>query len=221
MSPTALPSIVLGTLSGMTSPRYAALILDFAGVLTDNMVDVYRRFETREGLREDTFLLDAWSTPTGQRLYEQLELGEISQEQWNAGMAPLIGVEPENLMGRLLLELFPAHDMLRLAADARAAGMKTAVLTNSLGRSPHDPYAMFDLPGRFDAVVYSDRHGIRKPDPRIFQLTCEQLGVEPSACVFVDDSATNLPPAAAMGMTVVECLDERVAVPQLRRLLAI
>lgn len=211
----------LGTLNTMTPPPYAALIMDFAGVLTDNLVDVYRLFEAREGLRQDVFLSDAWNTPTGKRLYEQLELGEITQEQWNVGMAPLIGVAPENLMGRLLQDLFPAYDMLRVAADARAAGMKTAVLSNSLGRAPHDPYAPYDLPGRFDAVVFSDRHGLRKPDPAIFKLTCELLGVEPSQCVFVDDIASNLVPAEGMGMAVLECLDEKVAAPQLRRLLQI
>lgn len=205
----------------MASSRFAALILDFAGVLTDNMVEVFARFEQREGLRAMTILREGWGTPTGQRLYEQLELGEISQEQWNAGMAALIGVAPENLMGRLLLDMDPAYDMLKLAADARAAGMATAVVTNSLGRTPFDPYALYDLPGRFDAILFSDQQGIRKPDPRIFEVVCELLGVAASECVFVDDSEQNLPPAAALGMTVVHALHEQVVVPQLRRLLEI
>lgn len=205
----------------MTSPRCSALLLDFAGVLTDNLVEVYSRFESREGLRPLTFLREGWGTPAGQRLYEQLELGEITQEQWNAGMAALIGVSPDNLMGRLLREMDPAYDMLKVAADARAAGLKTAVITNSLGRSPYDPYVLYDLPGRFDAVVYSDVHGIRKPDPRIFQMTCELLGVAAAECVFVDDSEQNLPPAAGLGMKVVHSVDEQATVPALRRLLGI
>jgi putative hydrolase of the HAD superfamily len=99
--------------------------------------------------------------------------------------------------------------------------MKTAVLSNSLGRAPYDPYAPYDLPGKFDAVVFSDQHRLRKPDPAIFRLTCELLGAEPSQCVFVDDIASNLVPAEGMGMAVLECLDEKVAAPQLRRLLQI
>ncbi|GAA2001348.1 HAD-IA family hydrolase [Catenulispora subtropica] len=212
---------MLSTLFFMASSRFTALILDFAGVLTDNMVEVFARFEQREGLRPMTFLRDGWGTPAGQRLYEQLELGEISQEQWNAGTAALVGIAPENLMGRLLSDMDPAYDMLKLAADARAAGMATAVVTNSLGRAPFDPYALYDLPGRFDVTVFSDQHGVRKPDPRIFELTCDQLSMTPSECVFVDDSEQNLPPAAALGMTVIHAVEEKVAVPQLRRLLEI
>lgn len=205
----------------MTSPRYQALITDFAGVLTDNLVEVYARFEQREGLRPMTFLSEGWGSPEGRLLYQQLELGEIDQAEWNVGMAALIGVRPEDLMGRLLLEMDPAYEMLRLVTDARAAGVKTAVLTNSLGRAPYDPYALYDLPGKFDVVVFSDRYAMRKPDPRIFELTCELLKVAPEDCVFVDDSEQNLPPAAAMGMATLHGVDEQITVPKLRRLLAI
>lgn len=198
--------------------RYAGLIMDFAGVLTRNMVQVYDFFELVEGVKQYT-VLRGWADPRGQELYRRLELGEISQTEWNDGFASLIGVEPENLMGRLLEDLSPAHAMLRVVADARAAGVRTAVLSNSLGRSPHDPYAPFKLEERFDVVVLSDEVGLRKPDPRIFQLTAERLGVPATQCVFADDTEENLPPAQGLGMEVVHAVDEREAVQRLRELL--
>jgi putative hydrolase of the HAD superfamily len=200
--------------------RYSGLIMDFAGVLTRNMVQVYDFFELVEGVKQYT-VLRGWADPRGQDLYKRLELGEISQAEWNVGFGALIGVDPENLMGRLLEDLTPAYSMLRLVDDARSAGIRTALLSNSLGRSPHDPYGSFNLDGRFDVVVLSDQVGLRKPDPRIFELTAEQLGLPTTACVFADDTEENLPPAQALGMGVVHAVDERDAAPQLRSLLGL
>ena len=200
--------------------RYSGLIMDFAGVLTRNMVQVYDFFELVEGVKQFT-VLRGWADPRGKELYRRLELGEISQAEWNTGFAELIGVDADNLMGRLLEDLSPAYSMLRVVDDARAAGVRTAVLSNSLGRSPHDPYGPFNLEDRFDVVVLSDEVGLRKPDPRIFELTAERLGVSAADCVFVDDTEENLPPAQVLGMGVLHAVDEHEAAPQLRSLLGL
>ena len=200
--------------------RFTGLILDFAGVLTSNMVEVIGLFETRERLAPGTFLR-AWADLRGQELYRQLEAGEIDQRAWNIGFGSLMGIDPDNLMGRLLYELDPAYEVLRVAKEARTAGIRTALLSNSLGRDPHDPYALYDLSGTFDVVVLSAEHRIRKPDPAIFHLTLEQLGVPAQACVFADDTEANLSPAQALGMTVIHSLDEHETAALLRRLLAL
>jgi putative hydrolase of the HAD superfamily len=82
-----------------------------------------------------------------------------------------------------------------------------------------DPYASYDLPGNFDVVVLSADHGIRKPDPAIFELTLDRLGVPATSCVFADDTEANLLPAHEMGMTVIHALDERETAARLRGLL--
>jgi putative hydrolase of the HAD superfamily len=99
--------------------------------------------------------------------------------------------------------------------------VRTAVLSNSLARpgDPCDPYAAYNLPGNFDVVVLSADHGIRKPDPAIFELTLDRLGVPAAACVFADDTEASLPPAREMGMTVIHALDERETAARLRGLL--
>jgi putative hydrolase of the HAD superfamily len=204
----------------MSSRRYSGLIMDFAGVLTSNMVEVYDYFELVEGVKQYT-VLHGWADRRGRELYRRLELGEISQSEWNSAFGELIGVPPENLMGRLLEDLMPAHSVLRVVKDARAAGVRTALLSNSLGRHPYDPYAPFDLEEHFDVVVLSDEVGIRKPDPRIFQLIAERLGVPPAACLFADDTEENLPPARDLGMGVVHAVDERETARQLRTLLGL
>ncbi|ACU75722.1 HAD-superfamily hydrolase, subfamily IA, variant 3 [Catenulispora acidiphila DSM 44928] len=204
----------------MVARRFNGLIFDFFGVLTSNMVEVIECFEDREKIARGTFLR-AWADPRGRDLFTRLELGEISQTDWNSGFAALMGVAPDDLMSRYLYDAFPAHEVLKVARQARAAGYKTAVLSNSLGRTPYDPYAGFDLLGNFDEVVLSQNHGLRKPDPAVFQLVLDKLGLPAEECVFVDDSEENLQAAVDLGMTIVFALDERELSARLRTLLGL
>lgn len=204
----------------MGGRRFDGLILDFAGVLTTNMVEVIGYFEQRERLASGTFLR-GWADPRGQELYRKLEVGEIDQRDWNDGFGRLLGIDPDNLMARVLYDLYPAYDVLRMAKEARGAGIRTAVLSNSLGREPYDPYAAHDLYGVFDVVVFSADLGIRKPDPRIFDHTLALMAVTAGSCVFADDTEANLVPAQAMGMTVIHALDERETARRLRGLLGL
>ncbi|MCF2526342.1 HAD-IA family hydrolase [Yinghuangia soli] len=199
-------------------PRYAGVIFDFFGVLTFNMVEVITAFEHREKLPAGCFLR-AWADPRGQEAFRDIELGRISQTEWNARFGALMGVSADNLMGRYLHDAFPAYSVLKVARQAREHGIKTAVLSNSLGREPYDPYAGFDLHGTFDAVILSAEHGIRKPDPAIFQLALDRIGVPARECLFVDDSEDNLAAAHKIGMTPLLALDEVVAARRLRELL--
>lgn len=202
---------------GKVTALARGLILDFFGVLTSNMVEVIGYFEDREKLAPGTFLR-AWAAPAGKKLFAALELGQISQREWNLGFAELIGVQPDNLMARYLADAYPAYPVLKVARQARGAGIGTALLSNSLGRTPYDPYAGWDLYGTFDEVVLSTDHQIRKPDPRIFQITADKLGLRPEQCVFVDDTEDNLAAAARLGMTVVFALDEDEVARDLRQI---
>lgn len=204
----------------MRERRYAGLLLDFFGVCTSNMVEAIELFELRERMRPGEFLR-AWASPEGAELYRRLELGEIEQVDWNAGFGQLLKIKAEGLMERLLLDLLPANQVLGVVRDARRVGIRTAVISNSLGREPFDPYAPYDLWNAFDAVVISTDLGVRKPDSVIFEHTVNLLGLSASECVFADDSEENLAPAEALGMTVIHALDERIVAPGLRSLLGL
>jgi putative hydrolase of the HAD superfamily len=86
--------------------RFKGLILDFAGVLTSNMVEVYGQFEEREN-HPSGLVLHGWADPRGQDLYRRLELGEINQAEWNEGFGALLGISAENLMGGSCMTCFP------------------------------------------------------------------------------------------------------------------
>jgi putative hydrolase of the HAD superfamily len=106
-------------------------------------------------------------------------------------------------------------------ARARAAGIRVGVVTNSWGTTPYDPYAPYHLHERYDAVIVSGEIGLRKPDPAVYRLAAEKLGLSTPMCVFVDDVAANLPPAAALGMATVHHINSRVTVGKLERLFGV
>ncbi|WP_412542459.1 HAD family phosphatase [Longispora sp. K20-0274] len=193
-----------------------ALILDFGGVLTTDFWACLRAFEHREGLAPGALVDLVTLDPAGHRLICDLERGAIGQAVFEREVGDRLGVDPDGLLARMAADLRPDKEMLDVAAELRAGGVRVAILSNSWGSDYFDPYAPWQLDDLADVVVISDRVGLRKPDPRIFALTVDRLGVPAAACVFVDDIAAYLTPAAALGMTVVHHTGADRTVPALR-----
>jgi epoxide hydrolase-like predicted phosphatase len=98
----------------------------------------------------------------------------------------------------------------------RERGLRTAALTNNWVSD--DQQSKMDLlRAEFDVFVESARVGLRKPDPRIYQLTCEKLGIEPSRAAFLDDIGENLKAARALGMTTIKVVDPDAALGELEK----
>ncbi|MDT9686352.1 HAD-IA family hydrolase [Streptomyces sp. TRM76323] len=199
------------------------LILDFAGVLTAGPGAVHREWCVSEGLEPGAWRAALNDHPEGRRLYAALEIGELGQAEWNEGTAALLGehVDPVNLMGRAWAEVPPARRMIALARAARAAGHRLALLSNSFGLDPFNPYEHVGIWDLFDVHVVSELEGLAKPDPAIYRLALERIGLPAERCVFVDDREKNLPPAAELGITTVHVTDEDTAVAELEALLGV
>jgi len=116
-----------------------------------------------------------------------------------------------------MADLRPNDAMLSTVAEIRSAGYRVAVLSNTWGLEPYSVYDGYDLPTRCDVLVYSEQVRLRKPDPAIFRLTADRLGVAPDGCVFVDDILHNLKPAQQMGMTTVHHVETRATMYALRQ----
>jgi epoxide hydrolase-like predicted phosphatase len=109
--------------------------------------------------------------------------------------------------------------MLEAVRRARAAGVKTGLISNSWGDGlAYDPAMLEEL---FDAVVISGEVGLHKPQPEIFHLGAERIGVAPQACVFVDDLRENCAGAEAVGMTAILHRGSEGTLPQLEELLGV
>ncbi|MEV8099287.1 HAD-IA family hydrolase [Kitasatospora sp. NPDC085879] len=210
-------------MAGGTGPgtAYRGLILDFAGVLTTGVLEAHRQWCVQQGLDAEAWRSALNHHPEGRRLYAALECGAIGQAEWNVGTAAILGVEAENLMGRVWAGVRPAAGMIRLAKSARAAGYTVALLSNSFGLDPYDPYAAAGVWELFDVAVISERERVAKPDPAIYRIVLERMGLPGEACVFVDDHPVNLPPAEALGITTVLAEDETQSVARLEELLGV
>jgi epoxide hydrolase-like predicted phosphatase len=198
---------------------YRGLILDFGGVVTTDFYAALRAFGTREGLGPDAVQHVLRRTGQGRAALSAVEEGSISQHEFEQILAQLLGVKPDGLLGGILAELRPCHPVLELVARTRDAGIATAVLSNSWGTGTYDPYAGYDLEHRFDAVVISDQVGLRKPDPQIYRLCVDKIGISPLECVFVDDTEHNLPAAEQLGMATVLFTDVAEGIAQIEDLL--
>lgn len=135
----------------------------------------------------------------------RLERGELPVAEFEALLADELGrrgspVSADGLVDRVIGGLADLSDtMVGLVRRARAAGLRTALLSNSWGE--HYPDELFaEL---FDVVVVSGRVGMRKPEARIYRHVADLLGLEPSECVLVDDLPHNIHGAAAVGMVGV------------------
>ena len=122
-------------------------------------------------------------------------------------------------MERLFAAMRPDATMLGAVATARAAGVRTGLISNSWGAG--EVYDRERFPELFDAVVISGEVGLRKPDPAIYRLAADRLELAPDRLVFVDDLPGNLKPARAMGMVTIAHRDGESTVAELERALGV
>ena len=196
-----------------------ALVVDFGGVLTTNVFDSFRAFCRAEGLAEDAFR--RLYAEDGEALAElhRLELGQLAEDEFCALLGPRLGLRShERLIARLFEAARPETAMLDAVAAARAARIRTGLVSNSLGLGIYERGLPTDL---FDAIVVSGEVGLRKPDPAIYLLAGRRLGVAPVDCVFVDDLRTNCEGAERVGMTAVLHRDPAATIVRLEELLGV
>jgi hypothetical protein len=127
---------------------YRGLILDFGGVLTTRMRLNGEAFERSEGLRPGAYFHALNKHPDGVAVYSALEVGKATQEDWNRVIGGILGIDPTDLMRRALANLRPEPLIVAAARRARAAGVKVAMLSNSFGIEPYNPYEALGTPRR-------------------------------------------------------------------------
>jgi epoxide hydrolase-like predicted phosphatase len=190
-----------------------ALLIDWGGVLTTSMMGSFDAFSAREGLPEHAVRHAFKDQPEARDALIELECGRIDIATFEGRLAGILGVRPEDLARRLTADVRPDLEMRDAVRDFHYRGVKTALVSNSWRREDYD---VDDL---FDVVVLSGDLGIRKPDPEIYAVAVERLGVIPERCVFVDDLGGNLKPAKALGMTTIRHDATFDTIAQLNRLL--
>jgi putative hydrolase of the HAD superfamily len=195
------------------------LLLDFGGVLTTNVFDSFRDFCVAEGLDPDAVKRLFREEPRALELVRGLETGSISEDDFGERFGELLEIDDRvKLVDRMFGALREDEEMLAAVRRARAAGIRTGLVSNSMGAGRYDRATFPEL---FDGVVISGDVGLHKPQPEIFLLGAERAGVAPEDCVFVDDLRENCEGAEAVGMTAVLHRGADTTVPELERLLGV
>ena len=195
------------------------LLVDFGGVLTTDIFESFQAFCEAEGLVPDRVRTTFRSDDEGRQLLFDLELGKLSEAEFEKRFARHLGLAVERapgLIDRLFGGMRPDRDMEMAVVMAKRQGIRTGLISNSWGSGR---YELDRFPELFDGWVISGEEGIRKPDPAIYALGAERIGLPPGEIVFVDDLRGNLKPAREMGMATVHHVRAEETIRQLEELL--
>jgi len=203
-----------------------AILWDFGGVLTTSPFEAFNRFEAAHDLPKD-FIRRVNSTNPTTNAWAQFESNTITTEQFDQ----LFEQESESLghpvRGMRVLELLSGELRPRMVSALRKCKehFKVGCITNnmksgegpSMARDEAKAAASQSVMTLFDVIVESSVEGVRKPDPRIYEIACGRMDIAPDTCVFLDDLGINLKPAKALGMTTIKVIEEDQAIKDLTK----
>ena len=204
-----------------------AVVWDFGGVFTTSPFEAFNRYEASRGLPKDLIrtvnatnpLENAWA------LFERAEIDRAGFDLKFLEESTALG---HPVRGADVLPLLSGDVRPRMVEALKLckARYKVGCITNNMAQG-HGPGMSATAEGAsrsagimamFDVIIESSKAGIRKPDPRIYQIACEQLGVTPAACVYLDDLGINCKPAAQLGMKAIKVVTEAQALDDLAAL---
>jgi epoxide hydrolase-like predicted phosphatase len=192
------------------------VIFDFGGVLTTPVWDSFAAFCEDEGLDPDA-IKDLFRTdPEALQDLRGLETGALSEDEFERKFGARLGLENhERLIDSMFRGMKPDDRMVHAARELREAGLRTGLLSNSWSVDHYDRDLLAEL---FDDAVISAEVKLHKPQPEIYRLAAERIGVAPEVCLFVDDLRENCEGAEAVGMTAIRHKQAEQTVARLEEL---
>lgn len=215
----------------MSEKQFAAVIFDFGGVITASPFEAFNRLEEERGLPQD-FIRSVNAANPHDNAWAQFERAEVDARMFDLLFEAEAEAQGHPLEGRAVLAVLSGSirpAMVRALDQLAAAGYRLACITNNvpsghgagMARSGDAKDAYEQVFARFEAVIESSKAGVRKPDPRIYQIMCEQLGLAPAQCIYLDDLGINCKPAAALGMAAIKVTSGEQALADLSALLGL
>lgn len=198
--------------------RFTTVIFDFGGVITASPFEAFNRLEADRGLPHD-FVRRVNATNPDDNAWAKFERAEIDAAAFDALFADEARALGHELEGEAVLAVIagavrPA--MVAALDTLKDRGFTIACITNNvpggkmgirgagMTRSAEAAIEVADIMARFAHVIESSKAGVRKPDPAIYLMMCEKLGVEPAECIYLDDLGINCKPASRLGMHAIK-----------------
>jgi putative hydrolase of the HAD superfamily len=209
--------------------RIEAIVSDFGGVLTTPLLDAFVGLQERRGIPLEAFgaaLVHAAEQNGGVNPLFELETGRLTEEQFVA----LLGAALRAELGRdvdlarfgetFFEHLHPNDELFAFMRTLRERGYRMAILTNNVREWEPLWRSMLPIDELFELVVDSGFEGVRKPDPRIYEVTLQRLDVPAETTLFVDDTEVNCDAARELGMHAVWFRSNAQAIDEIERALA-
>jgi putative hydrolase of the HAD superfamily len=203
-----------------------AVIWDFGGVFTTSPFEAFNRYEVQCGAPKDLIRTVNRTNPDS-NAWALFERGEIDRHAFDLKFLAESTALGHPMRGAEVLPLLSGDVRPRMVEALLLCKQhfKVGCITNNMihghgpgmAATPDSASRTSDIMRHFNVIIESSKAGMRKPDPRIYMMMCERLGVVASECVYLDDLGINCKPAAQLGMTAIKVVSEAQALAELQR----
>ena len=214
--------------SHANTPR--AVLWDFGGVILSSPFEAFKVYEQELNLPED-FIRGLNARNPDTNAWAKMERSEVPLQDFVALFEAEALEQGHKIDGWRVLRSISGDIRPQMVEALRRCKkhFRVACITNNMksgegpgmARSPDKAKAVAEVMTLFEHVFESSRLGWRKPDPRIYRHACDQLGVEPEHCIYLDDLGINLKPARALGMRTIKVGDPDKAIAELEAMVGI
>ncbi len=185
-------------------------------MLTTPVWDSFADYCRSEGLKPDAIKRLFREDPEALADLRRLETGAVSEQEFETSFGARLGLaDPDGLIDSMFAGMRPVEEMVAAVRTLRRSGLRTGLISNSWSVDHYDRALLAEL---FEQTLISGELGMHKPEPEIYRLAAERLGVAPEACLFVDDLQENCDGAEAVGMTAIRHHDPGETIARLSEL---
>ena len=202
------------------------VLFDFGGVITASPFEAFEQYEAEVGIPSGS-IRKINSTNPNDNAWAKMERSEVTLDEFSQLFeeeAEAVGLEisGERVLGCLSGDVRP--QMVR-ALEILQERVTLGCITNNMksghgsgmSRTAEQAAVIANIMEMFEVVIESAKVGVRKPDPRIYEMACTELKVDPHSCAYLDDLGINCKPAAALGMTAIKVVDPEQALDDLEQ----
>ena len=204
--------------------NYKAILWDFGGVVTSSPFEAFNEFESANDLPPDLIRTINSENPDS-NAWAKFESNQVSIEEFDELFFQEALTKGFQVRGKDIIKLLSGSirknmvDFLKELKGNYKLGCITNTVNSQDDLKDKERQLKKEAMALFDHVVESSKVGIRKPNPKIYKMSCLALSVEPKECIYLDDLGINLKPARELGMATIKVVNPEEAIQEVRNLL--